>query len=185
MHGTDTVPTTPADIKFMRLQAAVRIVNGPYTARLDAFQQRRVLGAISSVFHPTAITTSNNWEVIRSITAGTPGDPVTVKCAFDARIRDATSSLVGTASIRVRIQRFTETHAGTEVNVMSQMLLGDPIGSNDDSGWARYEIDTVDDRGDAGTFIYEAQFTSDENQTAVEVRVRTRVISWNLAEQGD
>ena len=76
MIGHHTVPSTPAGIKFMRLQAAAKFVNRHYTARFDAFQQSRVLGAISSVFLPVETTTGNTWEVIRSITAGVPGDPV-------------------------------------------------------------------------------------------------------------
>lgn len=182
--GHHTVPDNHS-IKFMRLQAAANFVNGPYTARFDAFQQKRVLGATSSVFRPTDELNENdagnglNWNTIRSITVGKPGDPVTIRFSFAGRVGDAGSLITGNASLRVRVQRFDADGVSGENNMLPAETIGDTIEPGTNWGpWQRHALDCIDDSKAAGTYVYEAQFTT--NRTNAKAAVRERVISWEL-----
>ena len=186
--GHHTVPDDPA-IVYMRLEAAAKYTDGGYTVRFDAFQQKRVLGATGPLLTDTTTINSGDtgagltWEILRSITVGTPGDPVGLSFSFEGRVGDAGSLSTGNASIQVRVQRFDADGTSNETNVMAATLIGDTIDPGTDFGpWGTHIGNCTDDSGAAGTFVYRAQFST--NRTNAKASVRQRIIAWRLESAG-
>lgn len=189
--GHHTVPDDPT-IVAMRIEAAAKYTDGPYTVRFDAFQQKRVLGATGPML--TDITTLNggntgagsDWTTLRSITVGKPGDPVGLSFSWESRVGDP-GNLTNIATLRIRVQRFDADGTSNETNILPAMAVGNEF--TPDGGhavaWSRWEAliaNCSDDSLDAGTFIYRAQFSTD--RTGAQAAVRNRIIGWRLESAG-
>ena len=200
VRGSLNVPDDD-DLVYMRIQPAFdpQGLTTGVAVRTDGVRIARVIGGTSEVLDPQVTLNQNStgvgdtWTNIRNVTAGAPGDPVRLRCDFEARCANAGAPNPAGSSVQlfVRLVRFNANGVSGETTILTERSIGDPVpqltsgnptnyGDRDESRWASRRIDVVDNTGDRGTFVYYAQFRTNVNGKAA---VRERVMSWTIADE--
>jgi hypothetical protein len=186
VKAVHSVPNDP-DIAFMRLQAAAEASGDVTTYVLfDGFRVRRQVGGTSNLVVSTVSLNTGDtgvgltWTSLRSIVGSTPGDAVTIRAQFEARVGDA-GSAGADVSLQIRVVRYDLDGVSNET-VIATEVVGDPVSPGTPWGsWAERAFVATDDTGAQGSYIWRCQFRA--TGANGQAQVRERMISWALEEE--
>lgn len=202
--GTHTVPNDAYVFARVQARADYDVNDEPHWWHLDGFMMRQLLAFRTVIATSTQAVNAlddgsgGDWNFIRSVTVGSPGDTVNLEASCEARI--AADSAAADIQLRVRLIRYDSdgvsnpeilegphfylqavqagsTYPNYKPAGMTFPASGDPQHLGE-TPWTSISIAGADTTGDRGEFVYRAEFST--NGANGRAQVRNRLIEFEL-----